>query len=433
MEANSTNAKLGFPTIVGLVIVAAFFGLFGSWAALAPLNSAAVAPGEVSVASGNKTVQHLEGGIVADILVNEGDQVTQGDVVVRLEATQPQANLDLLTGRWFSTKVLEARLIAERDGNEKMAMESIDVSTRFQNRFETLSAAQLKVFEARKNTLKGQVSILRQRETELEEEIRGLDKQVIAEKEQIRLIALEVADVEQLIDKGLARKPRLLALQRTAAELEGSLGQNIARIASTKQKIGEARLQGQELLTARYDEVTSELNDIQSDLLELNQQIYASEDVLRRTVVSAPYSGRVVNLRIHTAGGVINPGEPLMDIVPWDDKLLVEARVSPNDIDIVHVGLPAQVFLTAYSRRTSTPLEGTVASISADRLIDDQSGEQYFLARVEVENLQGNLGDGLAVVPGMQAEVLIVTGERTFLDYLMQPILDSFNRALRES
>jgi len=242
----------------------------------------------------------------------------------------------------------------------------------------------------------------------------------------------EIASNQKLVAEGLSSRTRLLELQRELAEVTGLRSQNVAAIARAHQSIDEARLQITELTTNFINAAVQELGIVQNELLDLTEQIRAAQDVLRRTVIRAPMAGTVVGLQVHTVGGVVTPGQTLLDVVPKGDRLVVEAFVDPNDIDVVHVGLPAQVRLTALTQRNLAPLEGHVTRVSADRLVDERTGAAYFLARVELDDGSTEL-NGERLYPGMQAEVMIVTGERTTLDYLSRPIVDSLNRAFREN
>ncbi len=420
------------PVTLGLAVVFLFFGVFGAWAALAPLQSAAIAPGVVSVDSSRKTVQHLEGGIVGEIRVREGDEVQAGQILIKLDEVQAMATSELLRGRLITAASLQARLEAERRGKDQiefpdwLAAETEDATAK------EVMAAQYSIFEARREALSGQVAILNQRIAQFDEEIGGLEGQIAAEDRQIRLIAEEVRDLQQLVKKGLARRPRLLELERQAAEIQGSRHQNQARLARVRQQIGEAKLRISELKTQRDNEIVEELREVQSELLDLTERMRAASDVLARTEIRAPISGTVVGLQVHTAGGVIAPRERLMDIVPSEDSLIVEARVNPIDIDVVRQGLPARVIFSAFSQRNQLPLDGIVTSVSADSLLDDRSGESYYLARIALTGDFRAVLDGAELTPGMQADVIIVTGERTALQYLMKPLVQSFNRALRE-
>lgn len=418
------------PVLLGFATIALFFGGFTGWAAMAPLDSASIAPGVVKVETDRKTVQHLEGGIVHEINVREGDHVRAGEVLIRLDDTQPRASLDLLHGRMMAAVALEARLVAERDGRQMMTRPirlrdgTNDATAR------EIIDAQIRIFDARRKTMSDQIAILKQRIAQFAEEIIGLNGQIGAEERQIALLDEEIKSMAELVAKGVAPRPPYLELQRRLAELEGMRSQNLARIAQVRQSIGETRLQIAGLRTARTDEVVQQLRDTQAEQFDLTERIRSAQDILRRTEIRAPIDGKIVALKVHTPGGVIGPGEALLDLVPSDDRLVIDARIDPRDIDVVHTGLRALVRLTAFNQRNLPPLEGTVTSVSADRLSDERTGQAYYLVRIEPDEILEQAQS--AIQPGMQAEVMIVTGARTALESFLDPISRSLNRAFRE-
>lgn len=429
MPFHTDSLGIRLPVTIGLVVIMLFFGVLGLWSALAPLKSAAIAQGVLAVDSQRKTIQHLEGGIVQEIRVREGQQVSAGDVLVELDETQALARLELLNGRLDAARAQEYRLRAERDG-----LDAIAFPTALTDRFDSpdmgdIINGQQNIFAARRQSLDGQVAILERRIEQYGEEIKGLNGLVAAQEEQIRLTEDEIASNQVLVDQGLSGKSRLLELQRDLAELLGSRSQNQAALARIGQNIDEARLQISELRMNNLNEVVQELRTVQTQIVDLNEQIRAAGDVLQRTTIRASQSGTVVDLQVHTPGGVIAPGQTLMDIVPAGDSIIVEARIDPADIDVVQAGLVAHIRLTAYSNRNLQPIEAKVITVSADSLADKVTGQPYFLARIAVS---GELAEDVALYPGMQAEVMVVTGERTLADYITRPIRESFNRALRE-
>jgi HlyD family type I secretion membrane fusion protein len=420
------------PIAVGAGIVGLFFGVFGAWAAFAPLESAAVARGVISVETQRKTIQHLEGGIVGEILVRDGDEVAADAILVVLDDTQARATLDLLRGRHRGARALEARLIAERDGAADIAFPE-EIRDSADTDVAELVRAQRNIFMGRRQSIAGQVAIMQQRIAQIQQEIRGLEGQTAAQAEQLALTNEEIASNQKLVDQGLSGKTRLLELQRALAEVTGEHSQSLAAIARAQQNIEETRLEMADLRTNFMNEAVQQLGVVQTELLDLGEQIRAAEDVLRRTVIRSPMAGTVVGMQVHTVGGVVAPGQALLDVVPKGDRLIVEAFVDPNDIDVVEVGLEAQVRLTALTQRNLAPLEGHVTTVSADRLMDERTGASYFLARVELDDDPAAKLGGERLYPGMQAEVMIVTGARTTLDYLSRPLVDSFNRAFREN
>lgn len=431
--AGGSRMGLRLPIIIGFVIVALFFGALGGWAALAPLESAAIAPGEVTIDTNRKTIQHLEGGIIGEILVRDGDVVATGQVLIRLEEIQSRAELELLQGRYITAIAIEARLIAERDGQKEIPFPEWLLDRLEEPEIIDTVAGQMNIFSTRRESLDHQTQILGQRIAQFKEEITGLDGQIAAEDVQLKLIGEESKDVRRLVEKGLARRPRLLALEREAAALEGQRSQNVAAIARARQSISEARLRISELQTEMVNGVVQLLSETQAELFDLADRIRASEDKLGRTEVRAPIGGTIVNLQVHTPGGVIAPGAPLLEIVPSDDPLVIEARVDPGDIDVVRPGLDAQVRISAFSQRNMTPIPGTVTYVSADRLDDERTGIGYYIARIKLADKDiAEALKGAELQPGMQAEVMIATGARTALEAIISPLSGSFNRAFRE-
>ena len=436
IETEETSHRISgvrMPIITGFLIIGSFFGALGVWGGSAPLESAAIAQGTVSVDSSRKTIQHLEGGIVAEILVRDGDTVSPEQPLVRLDNTRAKATLDLLRGRMTATRALEARLKAERDKRNAVTFPASLVDQRHIPQVAETIEGQRKIFNSRKDALASQIAIQNRRIGQLAEEISGLHGQIKAETTQLGLINTEIRDLNSLVAKGWARKPRLLSLKRRSAEIEGSLSQNKARIARAKQTIDEIRLRIEDLHTTAHNKAVVELREVQSEVFDLSERMRAAEDVLNRTSITAPIAGTVVGLQVHTTGGVVSPGDTLMQIVPAKDRLIVEARVDPSDIDVVHPGLTAQVRLTPLNARNTAPLEGKLIAISADRLTDQRSGQTFYLARIElIEPTSANLG-GASLYPGMPAEVMIVTGARTMLGYLLEPMAMSLRRAFREN
>ena len=418
--------------IFGISVVAIFFGGLICWSAWAPLDSAAVAPGVVSLDTNRKTIQHLEGGIVSEILVGEGDEVEAGQVLLRLDPLQATANLERLRAALEALSASAARLAAERDGLDGVTFPDWMERRRDDVRIAQQLVTQTNLFEAGQRRYDGYVSIYQQQISQQQEEIKGLEGQIAAEEEQLRLIREELADTRKLFEKRLIPKPRLLALERHEAELKGNRSRHLAAIARAEQSIGEKKVRIAELDTARVNEAVQKLQDVQSQILELDEKIRTAEDILKRTEIRSPVSGSVLGLKVHTAGGVIGPGESLMDIVPRDERLLIEVEIDPSDIETVVPGQATQVRLTAFQQRNLAPLEGRLVSVSADRMIDERKGRAFYLGRVELLVDPATVLDGGMIQPGMQAAVIILTGRGTVLDYLLRPVSQIFERAFRE-
>ncbi len=420
-------------TLAFAVILVFIFGL-GTWAALAPLDSAAVASARVTVAGNRKTVQHLEGGIVESLRVKEGDRVQANDLLVKLDATQAEATLAQLRSRYDNLLAREARLLAERAGSK----EPLEFPQELLDRADDPDVAEAmagerSIYLARIEFLSGRERILKQRVVQLRKEIESLQAQVNAETKQLRLVREEKNSIESLFNKGHVDKPRLLAAQRTEAGLEGGRGEHLALIARAEQRIGETELEVIDLKNRFLNEILSDLKEAQANLTDLTQRLKAARDILTRTEIRAPVSGTVVGLEVHTVGGVVAPGQKILDIVPEGDSLELEAQVEPIDIDVVHAGLPAQVMLTAYKQSTTPSLKGTVSRVSADSFDDPRTGRTYFLARVTVEPAELEAMDDVELYPGMPAEVMINVGQQTVLEYILTPITQSLNRAFRET
>ena len=432
------GAPIRRSALVGAVVVAAFFGGFGAWAALAPLAGAVLAPGVVGPEGGLSTVQHLEGGIIADILVDDGSRVAAGDPLLVLEDTTARATYQQLATQHHHLAATYARLAAEQAGAATVAMPLWLIGEAAAMGTADILAAETALFETRREARQAHRDILGQRVARLHEQIAGLAAEIDAQSVQIALIDEEIADVDQLVRRGLERRPRLLALQRSRAEIEGARARNHAAIAEAEQAIGETQLQIIAVDTEHLGEVAEQITAVQAELSLVAERLAAAGDALARTVVAAPSAGTVVGLRYRTPGGVVAPGAAILDIVPDGDALLIDARVPPLEIEAVHEGLPAQVHLSAYRQRTLPRIEGVVQHVSADRLVDETTGEAYILARIAVDaaaldELSAVAGETLELLPGMPAEVMILTGERTALDYMLAPLVDSFRRSFRES
>lgn len=416
----------------GLAVVAAMFGGLAAWSALAPLESAAVAPGSVSVEFNRKTIKHLEGGIVRRILVAEGEKVKAGQTLIELDGTKATAQLELLRGRRASATARFARLTAERRDRDGIEFPDWLEHGNDDARLVEIVARQASIFEARRAELRSKTAILAKRIVQLDEEIKGLDGQIGATRTGLAILDEEVAIVATLLNKGLARRPRLLELRRRTAERQGELSKAVAAVARAGQRIGETRLQITDLRAVRNSEITQELREVQAELLELDEQLRVATDVLKRNRIVAPLDGTVVGLQVHTVGGVVGPAEPLVHIIPSNDRLIVEARIDPIDIDVVRAGLTARVDLTPFNSRHSASIAGTVTSVSADSLTDERNGTTYYLARIELGDVVDAAGQAVTLYPGMPATVMIITGRHTLIEYLLKPLTRTFSVAFRE-
>lgn len=432
LEAPSPYSVARVPVFVGMVIF--LVAVVGSlvWAGLAPLASAAIAPGQVIVESERKTIQHLEGGIIAAMLVREGDTVDAGDPLVELDDTQSQAMLDVVRSQYVALKAQEARLIAERDGNDSIDFSHPIFTEDGVAAQQQAIAGQQNIFIERRKALQSQLDIADQRIRQLKDQITGFQAQANAADQQYKLIQQELVGVKELFDQGYERKPRLLALQRAMADIAGERGEFLANIAEARQRIGETELSAVDAKTRYMNEVVTQLGDVQSRLADIEERLRALRDRAERTVIRAPNAGTVVNVRYHTIGGVVPPGGQLLDLVPSEDSLVVEAMVRPEDIDDVHAGQPAEVRITAFHTRSVPPLPGELLYVSADALTNESTGMTFYKARVELSPEAADMLGDLRLYPGMPAEVMIKTGSRTALALAFSPIIDSMNRSFRE-
>ena len=419
---------------LGAVIVGLFFFGLGGWAVTAPLHSAAIASGIISPDGSRRTVQHLEGGIVRDILVKDGDQVFEGQSLVILEDTRARANFEDLLSQLRTLESIRARLSAEQSDTKEIQFPDWLLNEIYVPEVKSVIDAQIDLFNTRREAHENRIAILSQRLAQQQAEIAGLDAQVDSLSEQARLIEKEVVGVQELLSKGLERQPRLLALQRAAAQIQGARAETVSQIARIDQAIGETNIEIINLDTERLDRINEEQVRVQAEISSLQEQLRASEDILTRTEITAPVTGTVVESQITTLGGVIAPGQPIMDIVPINEELLIDARVSPLDVDVVHPGLSASIVLSAFNQRNMPRLEGTVRSISADAIIDEATGTSFFRTRIEVnKDHLAEIAPDIELAPGMPADVMITTGEQTAFEYLIGPLIDTVRFGMRES
>ena len=407
-------------------------GVAGGWMALVPLSGAVVVPGNLVVQSNVKTIQHPTGGVVAQIPVHNGMRVNAGDLLLRLDSTQAQASLQVVSKQLDEMRAKIARLVAERDGLPKPAIPA-EMSSRLEdNNVKTVLASEASLFRARTTARESQKELLKSKVAQLGEEIVGLEAQVASKAKQLELITGELTGVQELFDKRLVPIARLTALQREAARIEGERGQLISTIAETKTKVDEAKLQLVRLDQDVRTEVVKDLGEAQGKEAELSERSVAARDVLERIEMRAPTSGVIHQLSAHTIGGVIRAGDAVMEVVPDSDDLQIEARLQPNDIDQVRKGQQAFVRFSAFNQRVTPQLIGQVSYVSPDTTRDQQTGTSYFTVRIMLPEEERRRLAGLQLSSGMPAEVFMQTGSRTMMSYLFKPILDQFQRAFVE-
>ena len=426
---DSSFTNMDGPKRVGLTLFFLVFGVFGFWSALAPLDGAAFAPGTVTVKSYKKVVQHLEGGIVADILARDGDLVAAGQPLLILDDTQPKASLEIVNSQYVALRMIESRLVAERDSLETVSYPSALALSNASAQQEV--AAQNEIFAARKATNEGRIGILEQRVDQLQTQVVGMEAQRETKELLAQSFAEELADTQSLLDQGFSEKNRLRQVERSFASYSGEAAELIANIAATRVQIGETELQILQQTSEFQQEVVSELSEVQTGLKDAEERLTALQDVVRRTTIVSPDTGLVNGMQVHTIGGIIGPGAPIAEIVPESDELIVEASVNPIDIDRVSEGQEARIRFSTFGSRAPT-IFGTLINLSADAIPNEATGTSYYLARVEVnpDSIE-ELGD-LALMPGMPAEIYINTGSRTLLQYLFKPLSNSVSRSFNE-
>ncbi|PZV40530.1 hypothetical protein B5V02_00440 [Mesorhizobium kowhaii] len=416
----------------GLVVIGLMFGCFGFWAATAPLTSAAVAPGVVKVDSNRKTVQHLEGGIIREILIREGDAVKQGQVLVRLDGLDADSDRDSVRDQVDALLASEARLTAQRDSLPRISFPLELLARRGEPSVAEAIAGQERIFSDQAEVLKSEVEVWHQRSAQYQAQMLALTSQINAVEQQTPSLQEELKDARTLLKKGFGVKSRALGLERQLAANKGDADANRARIESLRQQIAEAEAQIENVRATQVKTASEDLREAQIKRSEFEKALLKTGARAERRDILAPEDGVVMNLRYVTPGGVVAPGGDILDLVPVQDKMVLDVRIQPLDIDVVRPGLPATVRLVAFKQRVTPTLDGVLTRISADAAVDERSGATYFTATVEVDADQFKGLPHVKLYPGMPVDVSIVTGERTMLEYLFQPLADSFAHAFRE-
>jgi HlyD family type I secretion membrane fusion protein len=430
--ASSLQQRSRRLTLYGFSFVSLFFGGFAAWSALAPIESAIVANGQIIVEGNRKTVQHEAGGVIVDIRRRDGDKVEAGDILVRLDDVLASTNYEILLSRFRELKAMEARLHAERDGLDSISFPPEIADFADEPRVAKLMAGQSKIFMTRRETLSNQSGILQQQIERYREEISGLESAIGSQEEQVEILQGEITDLAGLLAQGLTPKARLNTLTRARAELQGLRAENLAGIARAAQAIEGANLQMVDLQSQRQDQIANQLREVEAQLGSIEEQMNAAKHTLDQTVVRAPQAGIVVGSRVHTIGGVVAAGAEMMQIVPIEGRLVVEAQIRPEDIEHVKTGLPAQVRLLGFNRRVTPLVDGTLTYVSADALTDPDTREAFYLTRIEVDLSATPQTELIELQPGMPAQVMVITGTRTLVDYIASPIMDGISNSMRE-
>ncbi|AHD01842.1 HlyD family type I secretion periplasmic adaptor subunit [Leisingera methylohalidivorans] len=423
------------PLIIGLLALLVLVGGFGSWSVLSSISGAVVATGRIEVDRNRQIVQHLDGGIVAEILVEEGDTVAEGDTLIRLDANELTSQLVITEGQLFELMARRGRLEAERDTAAAIRFEPelLEAAERLPD-VSDLVQGQRRLFEARNDTTAREIEQLEKRRTQIQEQIRGVKAQQTSMNVQLELIGEELENQQSLLDRGLAQAATVLNLRRTQADLQGRLGELVASEAQSEGRITEIDIEILKLATSRREEAISRLRDLRYQELELAENRRSLQGRLARLEITAPVSGIVYGLQVQTPRSVIRPADPVLYLVPQDRPLVIAAQVAPTDIDQLYTGQEVTLRFSALDQRSTPELFGHVTQVSADAFEDQSSGVSYYRAEIELNpGERGRLPAGTVLIPGMPVESYIRTAERSPLAYLVKPLADYFNKAFRES
>jgi HlyD family secretion protein len=417
----------------GMLVVLVTFGV-GGWASTTELSGAVVGQGVIVVDSSVKKVQHPTGGVVSELRVKEGDRVKAGDVLVRLDETQSLANATIIIKSFDELQARQARLETERDGTDQIVFPDVLLERAKDARSEAARAiaAERSLFDLRRSARSGQKAQLRERSSQLQNEIKGYTGQFEAKQKEVNFIYQELEGVRTLWQKNLVPITRLTALERDTARIEGERSQLSGMIAQAKGKISEIELQSIQIDQDLRSEVGKDLIETRSKMSELSERRTAAVDQLSRIDIRAPQNGRVHQLAVHTVGGVISPGEPIMLVVPDNETLAVEVKITPRDIDQLYIGQSTFLRFAALNQRTTPEIEGDVVLVSADLTQDQRTGTSYYNARVSLKPDQVARLGASKLVPGMPVDVFIQTPGRTALAYLIKPLKEQAERAMKE-
>lgn len=438
-EYNGSNpavASVYAPFRACIMVITAITLIFIIFGIIIPIESAAVAKGNVAVISKRKTVQHLEGGIVKKILVEEGAIVKAGQPLLEISDVTPKANREIMQAELWSLRAAETRINSLKSNASSLEFPDwLKEAAQLNQELAKTLQAQSDLFITQHDAQQGKLNSLKQRIEGIKEEITGLKAQKESADSQLVLIKDELEGIEGLYKKGMATKPRLLDLQRRAEELKGNSGQYQAQIAKAEQTTTEAEMDIINLQNEFSTKLAEELRDTRSKISDYEEKLRAATDVMQRTIITSPSEGIVTGLKFHTVGGVIMAGAPIMDITPQSDKLIVEVHVQPTDIDVVEIGMDSRIVFSAYKSRKMPMLTGKVTQVSADAFTEQQGIQNvsYYTARVEVDSEELKaLDNKVKLYPGMPVDVFIRTGSRSFFSYLLAPLTDSLERAFKE-
>jgi len=429
---SEVNINSKTPMLFGLFMFLALFVGGGYWLYAVNLSGAVIATGTVAVQGKPKTIQHLDGGIVAEINIADGIKVKKNDVLIKLDETLLNANLQIYKSRLREATARRARLITERDGETEITwddsiLELLDIEDD-----KAIKEGHQKLFEARRTSMNGQVEQLRQQGEQFKNQIKGVNALKASKERQQIMLTEELANISNLKDQGLVTNNQVMGLERQKEELSGQLGEHDAELARIENSINESEIQILQIERELRQSVLTELREVEQEVNDMTQQLQSTVEQLKRVEIKAPVDGVIHELSVFTIGGVIGPGAPIMQIIPQDDNFVVEANVEPQFIDELYPGQEAAVRFSAFNQNSTPELFGEVAGISANVVVDEQTGAAFYKVRVGVSDEELARLNGLQLIPGMPVEAFIKTRERTALNYLVKPLLDQVNRAFRE-
>jgi HlyD family secretion protein len=433
--SDQTKFPIRGPMIIGLVALTILLGGFGTWAATTNISGAIIASGQIQVDQNRQVVQHPDGGVVAEILVDEGDTVAEGDVLLKLDPTLLKSELTIVEGQYFELVARRARLQAERDGIDTLSFdrEVLDLATQDAEVAEMITGQQ-NLFDARRESVASEIEQLRKRSDQIADQVAGIDAQQVALAQQLALIEEELGNQQELLKDGLTQASRVLSLQREQARLSGSVGQLTAQKAQAEGRITEIDIQILGLETRRREEAITTLRDLQYRERELAENRRAILERLNRMEITAPVSGVIYGLTVFTPRSVIRPADPVMFLVPQDRPLVIAAQVEPIHIDQLFVDQEVSLRFSSLDQRETPELFGEVVQISADAFEDQTSRIRYYRAEIRLNDGEiDRLPKGATLIPGMPVEAFIRTEDRTPIAYLVKPFTDYFTKAFRES
>lgn len=429
---NEGDASIGRHIKLGLAVVVLLLGGMGSWAVVTKLAGAVIAPGTLVVENNAKNVQHPTGGVVKELRVKDGDRISAGDVLIVLDGTQVRANLDIILGSLDEIAARKARLEAESEGAEQVAF-PVELAARSDEpALQKILSGEQTLFALRNAERVGQRRLLRERIAQLGQQVEGLTAQASAKEREIALVAKELAGTQKLYQQGLMTLPRLTDIERTAVRLDGERAQLVASTAEARGRIAEMELEILQIDQKLRAEVGSQLADLRTKYSELAERRTAAQDQLDRLAITAPQSGTVHELSVHTIGGVVRAAESLMLIIPSATALAVDARIAPKEVDRVRAGQKVALRFSTFNQQTTPEIDGRLVRVSADVLQDERTGFSYYTARIDISADQLDRLGMVKLMPGMPVETFIATEERTVLSYLLKPLSDQVMHAFRQ-